>query len=249
MSILQEYEEIKKSIGTEKYEAIEIYLDKVNKEDNVNKMYSEYGTLSYESDDWISQMEEIKKKYNVILLSDILYKENEWKKFDNWYKNEFPHRKVEITDVWKSDFGDMRCRAMLYQNNKMVGNIVASYELDYKDIFIIKNKMKSLIYRDFEKYINLPKISKCSKLMKEIYDTVHESESTMCHITEEDWKEYYADDFNDYDIEKLKEEVKKYNLDDIITFEEDEYKILGYGNLELSFNDDRSFCKDKERGR
>ena len=97
--------------------------------------------------------------------------------------------------------------------------------------------------------MNLPKISKCSNLLKEIYDTVCESDATICHITNEDWQEFYADRYTNKDIDYLKEEVKKYKLDDVITFDDGECKIIGWGNLETSFNDDRQFVKDKERER
>lgn len=85
--------------------------------------------------------------------------------------------------------------------------------------------------------------------MQEIYDNVCESEATMCHITNDDWKELYADRFTNKDITKLKEEVKKYKLDDVITFDDREYKIIGWGNLETSFNDDRKLERNKEMER
>jgi len=61
MSILQEYEEIKKSMGSRKYNAIEQYL-----EDNPN-----------------------------LLLSDVLYKRQEYEKFDEWYKQHINEIKVD----------------------------------------------------------------------------------------------------------------------------------------------------------
>ncbi len=251
MSILQEYEQIKKLIGNEKYDAIEIYLNIINSTENVDKMFEEFNKLSFESDGWVEKQKELKNKHNVILLSDVIYNEEEWKKFNNWYNVEFTHNNVKILNVWKSDFGDMRCNALLYKNSKLIANIIVKSDLKEKNIFIVENKMKSLIYKNFEKYCNLPKLSKCSKLMEEIYDTVCNSDSSMCYITDEDWYNDYADRFNSKDIEKLKEEVKKYKLDNIITFNEDEYKILGYGDLAVSFNDDRNISKNKnqERGR
>ena len=50
---------------------------------------------------------------------------------------------------------------------------------------------------------------------------------------------------------KLKEEIKKYNLEDVITLNNYEYKVIGWGDLETRFNDDRNIernkNKDKER--
>ena len=166
----------------------------------------------------------------------------------------------EILNIWNSDFDDVRCNALLYSKNKLVANIITSYdkkmidELKY-NIFhskkdadkFVQVPFKNLIYDSFDKYLKLPKISKCSKLLNEIYDNVCDSDATMCHITEEDWKEYYSENFTEKDIQKLKEEVKKYGLEDIITFDDGEYKIVGYGNLETSFNDDRNISKNKDK--
>lgn len=74
---------------------------------------------------------------------------------------------------------------------------------------------------------------------KEIYDSVCESDATMCHISDEDWNDYYIDNYSDNDIEVLKEEIKKYGLDEVIGIDDGEYKIVGYGDLETRFNDDR----------
>lgn len=73
----------------------------------------------------------------------------------------------------------------------------------------------------------------------------------MCHITKDEWKDYYENLFNEIDIIKLKEEIKKYNLEDVITLNNYEYKVIGWGDLETRFNDDRNIernkNKDKER--
>ncbi len=177
-----------------------------------------------------------------------------------WINENVKQRKVEILNTWNSDFDDVRCNALLYSKNKLVANIITSYdektiaELNYnlfhskKDAEKFTNvPFKTLIYDSFDKYLKLPKISKCSKLLNEIYDNVCDSDATMCHITEEDWKEYYSEDFTEKDIQNLKEEVKKYGLEDIITFDDGEYKIVGYGNLEISFNDDRNISKNKDK--
>ena len=103
----------------------------------------------------------------------------------------------------------------------------------------IKKAFQTLIYDDFKSYLELPKISDCSKLLQEIYDNVCESDATMCHISDEDWNDYYSDNYSDNDIEVLKEEIKKYGLSEVIGIGDDDYKIVGYGDLETRFNDDR----------
>ena len=57
---------------------------------------------------------------------------------------------------------------------------------------------------------------------------------------------YYADKYSEKDIEKLKQEITKYKLDELISLNEGEYKIVGYGNLETCFNDDRKLVKNKD---
>ena len=47
------------------------------------------------------------------------------------------------------------------------------------------------------------------------------------------------DNFTEKDIENLKKEVKELGLQEVITFDDAEYKIVGWGDLETRFNDDR----------
>jgi len=157
---------------------------------------------------------------------------------------------VKILNLWLSDYGDIRCNASISLNGKEKSNFITSFDRDYyPDWKNSQNDYKEEIKDEWEKYLHLPKLSKCSKLLQEIYDNVCQSESTMCHITNEDWKEFYADRFTNKDINKLKEEVKKYQLDDVITFDNAEYKIIGWGNLETSFNDDRKLERNKDMER
>lgn len=63
----------------------------------------------------------------------------------------------------------------------------------------------------------------------------------MCHIDYEDWKELKEDlDYTDKDLEILNNEIKKYELDEVIEVDTGEYAIVGYGDLETRFVDDRN---------
>lgn len=220
MSILQEYEEIRKDMGEKKFDSIEIYL----------------------------------KEHPNIFLSDILYKSKCYIGFDKWYNNKILNRNVKIIGMFDTDYDDIRCDAILYSNNKPVANIVGSYdkkEISFKcdnNSNLLKEVLRVSILDDFDKYTSLPKVSKCSKLLQIIYDNVCQSESLMCHITQDDWNEFYKDDFTEKDIENLKKEVKKLNLDDVLTFDTAEYKMIGWGDLQTKLNDDRYLIK-KELGR
>ena len=219
MSLLQDYEEAKEIIGADKYNAIEKYLDIVCPQDKCDKYYEAVNkNVDLPIEKQIFKQKKLEKEMGIILLSDVLYKKEEWDKFDKWYNEDYLHRKVEILNIWESSHDDMRCNANLYQNNKLIANIninidecdVMNYSntenIDYKKIF------KSIIYSQFDGYSKLPKISKCSKLLQEIYDNVCCSEATMCHIDFNDWKDDYGERYSDKDFQKLKEEVKKYHL-------------------------------------
>lgn len=171
---------------------------------------------------------------------------------------ELLNNSIKISETWLTDYGDMRCNAIIIQDNKEVANIIASYDecdlrysIGNKDSQMnqefIKKAFQTLIYLNLKSYLELPKVSDCSKLLQEIYDTVCESDATMCHISFEDWNNYYIDNYSENDIEVLKQEIKKYGLEDVIGINEDEYKIIGYGDLETKFNDDRLLNLNKEK--
>ena len=256
MSILQDYEEARDIIGAEKYDAISIYLEKICPSENVDKYYKGLNLVMQKSPErWQDEENKLRNEFNITLLSDVLYKKEEWDKYDKWFNEDYKKRKIEILSVWESDFDDVRCNAIIYQNNKQLANIVVSFEssvindLTNYDAKDVEKAFKKFIYEHFDDYKKLPKISHCSKLLQEIYDCVCESDATMCHITTDDWKDYYSDRFNQRDIEKLKEEVKMYQLEDVITFDDREYKIVGWGNLETFFNDDRKLERNKNHER
>ena len=222
MSIMQEYEQIRREMGEKKYDSIEKYID----------------------------------NHPDVLLSDILYKPEHYINFDKWYNWKILNRKVKVNSIYETSFDDVRCDAVLYQNDKAVANIIASYdakEMNFRcnnNSDLAKEALRVAILDDFDKYIELPKISKCSKLLQDIYDDVCQSDASMCHITSEDWNEFYKEDFTDKDVDNLKKEVKELGLQEVITFDDAEYKIIGWGDLETRFNDDR-YLQEKvksERG-
>ena len=222
MSILQEYEQIRREMGEKKYDSIEKYLE----------------------------------THPDILLSDILYKPEHYINFDKWYNWKILNRKVIVNSIYETSFDDVRCDAVLYQNDKAVANIIASYdanEMNFRcnnDPNLAKEALRVSILDDFDKYIELPKISNCSKLLQDIYDDVCQSDASMCHISEDDWNEFYKEDFTEKDVDNLKREVKELGLQEVITFDDAGYKIIGWGDLETRFNDDR-YLQEKvkdERG-
>lgn len=221
MSIFQEYEEIKKMVGKEKWESIDEYINKVHPE---------------------------------LRLDQIIYNSNNWIEFEKWFYKNLKGSTVNVCDVWKTDYGDYKALAEIGQNKELKGTIITSYDeqvirniTDIEKGSLTVNELKNafavLICSDIEKYLKLPTISNVSKLLKEIYDCVVTSECSMCHIDYNEWEDFY-DDYNERDIEQLKKEIEKYNLKEVIEIDNGEYKIVGYGDLETRFLDDRNYCKE-----
>ena len=219
MSILQEYEQIRKEMGKKKFDSIETYL----------------------------------KTTPNLLLSDILYKPENYIEFDKWYNWKMLNRTVKVISIYETDYDDVRCDAILCINKKKVANIIASYSTKIiglrcnNNYDLVKETLRVSILDDFDKYIKLPKISECSKLLQSIYDGVCESDSSMCHISTEDWNEFYKDNYTQKDFDNLKCEVNELGLKDVITFDDGGYKIVGWADLEIKFNDDR-FIQNKTLG-
>lgn len=222
ISILQDYEKIRNMIGEDKWNNIDNYI-------------KEHPELSFDK---------------------LIYNMFNWIKFDRWYNKEIKNQEVKIISIWNTDYGDIAYNAILYKDGKEVAEIRDSdEETTIRYVYgnsnselseeLVKSSIESLINNDFERYLKLPKISRCSNLLQEIYDSVCESDASMCHVDDTDWlywKEAFG--FKDEDIEELKIETKKYNLEDVIEIGDSEYKIVGYGNLQYMFNDDRNISKD-----
>lgn len=101
MSIMQDFEESRKMIGAEKYDAIEKYLNEVCPKSNYDKYNKELNSLiDIPSDEWLKKKEELEKKYGIIFLNDILYKPGEWDKFETWYNEK---SKTYIIELWENN--------------------------------------------------------------------------------------------------------------------------------------------------
>lgn len=220
---MQEYEEIRRIIGEERYSVIEDYLNE-NPE---------------------------------ITFDKLVYNKGNWDRFDKWFNDKIKLQKVEILNTWVTNYDDIACNAILYKNDKAVANIIDTFDetsVRYAigdndstlDGEFVKNSCTLLINENFNNYLKLPKISDCSKLLISIYDSVCESDSSMCHIDNEDWNNFYTDYYNEEDIKYLEEEIEEYHLKEVIEINNGEYKIVGYGDLQTMFNDDRHLVKENE---
>jgi enolase len=86
MSILQEYQEIRKDIGEDIYNAINTYLNEVTTKENYNKYYYEFSHATCPVNELRDYELQLKEKYNIVLLDDIYYTKEGWDKFEKWYK-------------------------------------------------------------------------------------------------------------------------------------------------------------------
>lgn len=94
MSIMQDYENIRKDLGF-KYDAIEDYLNVVSPPSQYKKYEEELKKLSsldYENFD--IKNKELKNKYGITLLSDILYNEKNWNKYIKWFGKQLEPFKI-----------------------------------------------------------------------------------------------------------------------------------------------------------
>lgn len=101
MSIMQDYEQARKSIGKEMYDAIEKYLDEICPKSIFNKYEKELNNLDNSDPlEWNKQKKQLEKKYGIVFLSDVLYNPKEWNKFESWYEQK---SKTYIIEMWENN--------------------------------------------------------------------------------------------------------------------------------------------------
>ena len=80
MSIMQDFEEARKIIGPEKYDAIEKYLDEVCPKSNYDKYNKELNSmLDYSTDEWLKQKKELEEKIEKLQIELDNKKEEKYK--------------------------------------------------------------------------------------------------------------------------------------------------------------------------
>lgn len=165
--------------------------------------------------------------------------------------------KIDILNVWKTEFDDYCASIEISKDGVDIGNVIVAFDENVIRSTIgnidgklqkqeIENAIYALVASEFEKYANLPSIIETSSLLRQIYTIVSESESSMCYITPSDWDEVFSADYPESSITELKEEIKKYHLENMIELDNDGYKIIGYRDLETAFRDDRQVLFEKE---
>ena len=98
---------VNKGISPDKIEIVTNWADsKVNFEKEVSREFYEKYNKELNSlitdvpiEEWLRKKKELEKKDGIIFLSDVLYKPEEWKKFDTWYENK---NKTYIIELWET---------------------------------------------------------------------------------------------------------------------------------------------------
>lgn len=156
---------------------------------------------------------------------------------------------VNVKGIWETDFKDIQA---YIETEK--GNFVASYEdsmlsnilgIDTDDLYdligkndfnSLENVFATLVFKDKESYFKLPKLSKCSNLLQELFETVLESDNGMFFYEYEDWED---DGRTEEELNILEKEIKKYGLQEVIEIKENNCIITCYSDLITRFIDDR----------
>lgn len=142
MSIMQDYENIRKDLGF-KYDAIEDYLNVVSPPSQYKKYEGELKKLSsldYENFD--IKNKELKNKYGITLLSDILYNEKNWNKYIKWFGKQLePFKIIKHSDSLFS----------IILNEKDIDKSIFKYKFtgngyDFENLFrsYVENKLPKL---------------------------------------------------------------------------------------------------------
>jgi len=135
MSILQEYEQIRKELGHTKYDSIEEYIDIVCPKDKFDKYSKELTKLKdLPYDQWCEKKKELEDKYSIVLLSDVLYKKEHWNKFDKWFNEKIkPFFIINYDDgfysvsVNESDFINLKYKNEVANNGYRFEEMIKDY--------------------------------------------------------------------------------------------------------------------------
>lgn len=224
---------IKKNLDENKLKKLEMYIFM----GNLANKYSKY-------DYWKKELTK----------DDVLNNLEEYTKFNNYFHRNKYKRECIITGIYARSFGDICADIILKYDKISLAKVSVSLgkvaEKDDVEEFIKKNyslisgTFETMALEQFDDLIRLPKLSQCSKLLNYIYEEISNSDSDMCFITDEDYKEI-SNICGDNAIEILKAEVKKYHLDNYISFDYDDCKIIAYGDLKLKVNNDIDLTETK----
>ena len=91
MSITQEYEMFKKQIGSKKYKALEEYINTFGKIAEWEQGIKDIRPIE-DLNKWEEEYTKLHKRCKPVLIEDVSMNEEEWNKFEEWYKNNYKNK-------------------------------------------------------------------------------------------------------------------------------------------------------------
>ncbi len=154
-----------------------------------------------------------------------------------------PLKGFKILNSWSRDNEDTIYQVKLFEAKSEVACVCICIDDTDNDKSSEVTELQCVaknVYENFDKLRSLPKIGYLNPLLQYVYDTVCESDSNMCYIDYDEWEEVKKEnDFGDGDLDYLTVQGEELGLKDFIEIDNGEYRVLGYMNLVLQFNDNR----------
>ena len=92
MSIMQDYEELRKIIGHKKYDAIEEYVETFGNIKEYDEGIKKLRDIK-DINKWEDEMQKLHKKCKPIFIEDVAMIKEEWEKFEKWYADKLQKKK------------------------------------------------------------------------------------------------------------------------------------------------------------
>lgn len=92
MSIMQDYEELRKIIGHKKYDAIEEYVETFGNIKEYDEGIKKLRDIK-DINKWEDEMQKLHKKCKPIFIEDVAMNKEEWEKFEKWYADKLQKKK------------------------------------------------------------------------------------------------------------------------------------------------------------
>lgn len=155
---------------------------------------------------------------------------------------------IKIKNTWIIENEDyLYANITIYKNKELIANIIdffdenelrcnlRNYNYPLTENNVIK-AVKRIVYNNIDKYLSLPKISDCSPLLIEIFNSVNNYEGYVFPFLYEDYELLFPNGNFSLDLKTLENEVKKYSLENVIVFNSDGYVLEAYPDLKTKFN-------------
>ena len=87
MSMMQDYEILRRQLGTKKYKALEEYINTYGKIEEWEQGIKDIRSIE-DINEWEKANTELYQRCKPIFIEDVVMNEQEWNKFEKWYKEQ-----------------------------------------------------------------------------------------------------------------------------------------------------------------